>query len=323
MNIDLSTCSFPYRVYHMLERAPTAGFDHVVSWLPDGTGFKVHDKDEFVTNVMNTYFSHTKWKSFLRQLNLYDFKRLSNRGGPKVGKECSYMHPFLIRGDIDQCQKIHRANASSKNGASAKKQEKMRAMRGDLLTTFRAAPLKSSELPTGLLFSPGWNNSADEEDVDDDQEDVDDHDDHFLKQQQKSEERAVRGSPPHRQQQVVGTDEFGYLFRMPFQTKNNDNLAIGDSTLNPRLETKLFSETLVEGDDDDERKGNATRRGGPLESHFLPRGGTTPLNSSNNAASSGETGVSIPTGRGGRTIFSPDMADAIVSVFLGRREEGY
>jgi hypothetical protein len=108
MDTDKTECSFPYRVYHMLEEAPKAGFDDVVSWLPDGSGFAVHNQDEFVKRIVGMFFTHTKWKSFLKQLNLYNFHRLSKRRGP--GRDCCYYgHPFLIRGDIMKCNRIQRS----------------------------------------------------------------------------------------------------------------------------------------------------------------------------------------------------------------------
>jgi hypothetical protein len=112
---DVSACSFPYRLYRMLEEAPKAGFDDVVSWLPDGSGFAVHNRDEFVNRIMGIFFTHTKWKSFLRQLNLYNFRRLSKRRGP--ARDCLYGHQFLIRGDIEKCSLIQRSAVNKRRGS--------------------------------------------------------------------------------------------------------------------------------------------------------------------------------------------------------------
>ena len=110
MNIDLSTCSFPFRLYHMLEEAPKDGYEDVICWMPEGDGFVVHDRDKFVDRVMKTFFTHTKWKSFLRQLNLYSFERLSRRG---PGRVSCYAHPFLIRGELEKCKHIQRTHPTS------------------------------------------------------------------------------------------------------------------------------------------------------------------------------------------------------------------
>lgn len=102
--------TFPFRLYQMLEEAEKRGFEDIVSWLPDGNGFIVHDREEFTSQVMKTFFCHTKWKSFLRQLNLYNFERLSKRG---PGRGSCYSHPCLIRGEIDQCKQIHRSTTTA------------------------------------------------------------------------------------------------------------------------------------------------------------------------------------------------------------------
>jgi hypothetical protein len=95
---------FPLKLYAMLEDASSQGFEDIVSWLPSGEGFKVHHKERFEEYVMARYFNHTKYKSFLRQLNLYDFCRLS-RGATKG----SYSHQSFIRGEPSRCFHVKRA----------------------------------------------------------------------------------------------------------------------------------------------------------------------------------------------------------------------
>ena len=61
----------------MLEDAADSSFEHIVSWLPDGKSFVVHDKNAFVSQIMPVYFGkQNRWKSFLRQLNLYSIRRI-------------------------------------------------------------------------------------------------------------------------------------------------------------------------------------------------------------------------------------------------------
>ena len=43
------------------------GMGSVVSWLPDGKAFKVHDPKVFVERILPTYFNQSKYKSFQRQ----------------------------------------------------------------------------------------------------------------------------------------------------------------------------------------------------------------------------------------------------------------
>jgi hypothetical protein len=68
---------FPARLHMMLSSAESQQFDHIVSWQPHGRCFKVHQPLRFVNEVMPTWFQHTKFTSFRRQLNLYGFSRLT------------------------------------------------------------------------------------------------------------------------------------------------------------------------------------------------------------------------------------------------------
>jgi HSF-type DNA-binding len=107
---DTVTATFPFRLYEMLDSADLQCFDHIVCWLPEGNGFVVRDKDAFVKKVISKFFHHTKWKSFLRQLNLYSFHRISKRGH---NSSISYGHGHLRRGQKDLCHQIVRMSQQS------------------------------------------------------------------------------------------------------------------------------------------------------------------------------------------------------------------
>jgi hypothetical protein len=94
---------FPWKVHTMLEEAEREGFQHIVSWMKDGTAFHVHDTKEFVAKVMPNYFDQTRYESFRRQLNLYGFDRVSK--GPNRG---IMSHSCLIKSDRSLCQNITR-----------------------------------------------------------------------------------------------------------------------------------------------------------------------------------------------------------------------
>lgn len=78
--------TFPFKLYDMLQAAETYNFDDVVSWGPHGQAFKVHDSRAFAQRILPKYFSgQSRYKSFLRQLNFYKFKRATE--GPDKGKD--------------------------------------------------------------------------------------------------------------------------------------------------------------------------------------------------------------------------------------------
>lgn len=91
---------FPLRLYDMLESACDGGFSDVVSWQPHGRSFIVHKPDKF-KELLPRYFTLTKIASFQRQLNLYQFQRLSR--GPDRG--CYYHEVSLL-----ECVKLSQSH---------------------------------------------------------------------------------------------------------------------------------------------------------------------------------------------------------------------
>ena len=82
--------TFPYALYDILEEGANGLFEDIVSWTPCGTGFKVHNRDVFVSAVLPRYSKMSKYKSFGRQLQLWGFtctKAASYRGACKCSLE--------------------------------------------------------------------------------------------------------------------------------------------------------------------------------------------------------------------------------------------
>ena len=69
LSADALGCSFPFKLHRLLNAAHAQGLESIVSWTPDGNGFKVHNVEQFVKNILPQFFSkQTKYKSFQRQL---------------------------------------------------------------------------------------------------------------------------------------------------------------------------------------------------------------------------------------------------------------
>ena len=66
--------SFPVVLHEILDNAETTGMDQILSWMPTGRAFKVHDKKRFLQEIVPKHFRLTKYKSFCRQMNLWNFK---------------------------------------------------------------------------------------------------------------------------------------------------------------------------------------------------------------------------------------------------------
>ena len=69
--------SFPLRLQRMLDKLEADCSHDIISWLPHGRAFMVHDTDRFVVELMPVYFNQTKYSSFQRQLHMYNFSRIT------------------------------------------------------------------------------------------------------------------------------------------------------------------------------------------------------------------------------------------------------
>ena len=100
------THPFPSKLFELLE---SHEFDEIISWQPDGRSFILHDALGFVDLVMPLYFKQTKFRSFQRQLNLYDFKRIES--GYQMG---GYYHPMFLRDQPEICRTMTRHAVKSR-----------------------------------------------------------------------------------------------------------------------------------------------------------------------------------------------------------------
>ena len=78
----------------------------IISWLSHGRAFIVRDTERFVDEVMPRFFKLTQFKSFIRQLSLWGFKRITK--GPDSG---SYYNQLFLRGKpklaiLMKCEKV-------------------------------------------------------------------------------------------------------------------------------------------------------------------------------------------------------------------------
>jgi hypothetical protein len=101
--------AFPGKLYRLLADVESQGNSHIVSFTPDGGAFKIHDPDAFMTDVAPNYFGQTRFTSFVRQLNLYGFDRVSH--GHDRG---AFIHPSFLRGRGDLASRIQRQTVPSR-----------------------------------------------------------------------------------------------------------------------------------------------------------------------------------------------------------------
>jgi len=140
-NLPPSKLPFAWKLYEMLEtvhRGNNQIDTNIVSWVDNGTAFKVHKLQQFVDKIVPTYFKQTKYKSFQRQLYFYGFQRVSSsssssssstssseqkqkRGQQQTKTVGSYRHPMFVRGNKTLClSMVPKKNKSSKSSSKIK-----------------------------------------------------------------------------------------------------------------------------------------------------------------------------------------------------------
>ncbi|VEU44247.1 unnamed protein product [Pseudo-nitzschia multistriata] len=117
---------FPKRLYDMLQSAERDGYAHLISWMPDGNSFKIHvdgspdpEDEKAIVRLLKQVFNQTRFKSFVRQLQLYGFERTYK--GPRRG-ECR--HPLFIRGRRDLLDKKSIDNFQQKSNDKTSRRSK-------------------------------------------------------------------------------------------------------------------------------------------------------------------------------------------------------
>ena len=80
----------------------------IISWLPHGRGFVIRDKRRLADIVLPKYFKESKYTSFTRRLNRWNFT-IQTHGH----KEASYFHPMFIQGDPQRALEMHPTPQSS------------------------------------------------------------------------------------------------------------------------------------------------------------------------------------------------------------------
>ena len=104
---DGSLDSFPFKLYRLLAFVEKEGKTHIISFLPDGTTFKIHDKQAFVAEILPYFFNTNRFASFYRQLNQYSFKRVTK------GVFCGGFHnQHFMKGNPLSCKNIIRKKRS-------------------------------------------------------------------------------------------------------------------------------------------------------------------------------------------------------------------
>ena len=92
--------AFPVKLHRILSNPE---FRYVITWLPHGRSWKVIKPKAFEERVIPLYFRHAKYASFMRQVNGWGFKRMTQDPDHN-----SYYHEKFLRGMPQEVLKMRR-----------------------------------------------------------------------------------------------------------------------------------------------------------------------------------------------------------------------
>ncbi|CAD8110388.1 unnamed protein product [Paramecium sonneborni] len=101
-HLKMNVPSFLIKTYEILE---DESIQEIISWNKEGTAFIVYNSHELSSKVLANYFKHKNYPSFLRQLNMYNFKKTRNQYGAS-----EFRHKWFRKGQKNMIQYIRRRN---------------------------------------------------------------------------------------------------------------------------------------------------------------------------------------------------------------------
>ncbi|CAI9581871.1 unnamed protein product [Staurois parvus] len=89
----------------------------VITWSWDGQNFCILDDQRFSKEILPKYFKHNNLSSFIRQLNMYGFRKVLSLESGLMRSEHSaaieFQHPFFKKGGVELLENIKRKISSS------------------------------------------------------------------------------------------------------------------------------------------------------------------------------------------------------------------
>ncbi|TSS72712.1 Heat shock factor protein 4 [Bagarius yarrelli] len=101
--------------------------NHLICWSTTGTSFHVFDQGRFAKEVLPKYFKHNNMASFIRQLNMYGFRKVVNIEQSGLLKperdDTEFQHLFFLQGHEHLLEHIKRKVSIVKSEETKFRQE--------------------------------------------------------------------------------------------------------------------------------------------------------------------------------------------------------
>ncbi|KAM3127033.1 hypothetical protein pb186bvf_020877, partial [Paramecium bursaria] len=141
-----SVPSFLTKLFDIMENGD---LEQVISWNHEGTAFIVHNQNVFSEKILPKYFKHKNFPSFLRQLNMYNFKKSKDEGNQK------FEHKWFRREGRQLLANIKRRNQEEQEDQDEIPQivdeiEQFKKAQKELKTEIQAIADSQKQLQTAL-----------------------------------------------------------------------------------------------------------------------------------------------------------------------------
>jgi hypothetical protein len=115
-----SVPAFLAKLWRLVEEQET---NSLISWSQDGKSFIIQNQAKFAKDLLPLNYKHNNMASFIRQLNMYGFHKITSidNGGLKFDKdEMEFSHPYFQKGHPYLLEHIKRKIANPKHTEAEK-----------------------------------------------------------------------------------------------------------------------------------------------------------------------------------------------------------
>ncbi|XP_038149847.1 heat shock factor protein 4 [Cyprinodon tularosa] len=116
--------AFLTKLWTLVENPET---NHLICWSATGTSFHVFDQGRFAKEVLPKYFKHNNMASFVRQLNMYGFRKVVNIEQSGLVKperdDTEFQHLYFLQGHEHMLEHIKRKVSIVKSEETKVRQE--------------------------------------------------------------------------------------------------------------------------------------------------------------------------------------------------------
>ncbi|KAM6127111.1 LOW QUALITY PROTEIN: heat shock factor protein 2 [Pterocles gutturalis] len=116
--------AFLSKLWALVGEAPS---NQLITWSQSGQSFLVLDEQRFAKEILPKYFKHNNMASFVRQLNIYGFRKVVHieSGIVKLERDgpVEFQHPYFKQGREDLLEQIKRKVSSSRPEENKIRQE--------------------------------------------------------------------------------------------------------------------------------------------------------------------------------------------------------